>query len=118
MQFYNLDSELQFSKILVESNLEQLKGVAIFKHSTRCSISHAAWGKLQRQWLWDDRQLPIYYLDLLNHRSISNQIAEQFSIEHQSPQLLIIKNDKCIYTASHNGILASEIQEVIFNTKI
>lgn len=118
MQFYNLDSELQFSQILALSNSEQLKGVAIFKHSTRCSISHAAWGKLQRQWLWDNSQLPIYYLDLLNHRPISNEIAQQFSIEHQSPQLLIIKNGKCIYHASHNGILASEIQEAIFETTV
>jgi bacillithiol system protein YtxJ len=116
MQFYNLESETQFSQILDLSNSEHLKGVAIFKHSTRCSISYAAWSKLQRQWLWDDTQLPIYYLDLLQYRPISNQITHDFSVEHQSPQLLIIKNGKCIYTSSHNGILAAEIKQVIFDT--
>ncbi len=117
MQFHNLESNSQIQQILELSNSEQLKGVAIFKHSTRCSISHAAWSKLQRQWLWDDAQLPIYYLDLLQFRSISNQISQDFSIEHQSPQLMIIKNGQCIYNTSHNGILAAEIKQEIFDTK-
>jgi bacillithiol system protein YtxJ len=114
MHFYKLESEDELAKILELSKDENLKGVAIFKHSTRCSISSAAWGKLQRQWLWDDSQLPIYYLDLLNHRLLSNKIASDYSVEHQSPQILIIKNGACIYTSSHNGILASGIQQELF----
>jgi bacillithiol system protein YtxJ len=115
MHFHNLESKAQLESIKSQSNDTHLKGIAIFKHSTRCSISHAAWSRLQRQWLWDDSELPIYYLDLLNHRDISNVIALDFSIEHQSPQILIIKDGRCIYSTSHNGILAADIQQAIFS---
>jgi bacillithiol system protein YtxJ len=117
MHFNQLETAEQLEQILKLSKNKDLKGVAIFKHSTRCSISSAAWSKLQRQWLWDDSNLPIYYLDLLQYRSISNKIAEDFSIEHQSPQILIIKDGICIYTSTHNGILAAEIQSEVFDAQ-
>jgi bacillithiol system protein YtxJ len=116
MRFYNLESAEQLQQVSELSKHKNLKGVAIFKHSTRCSISTAAWSKLQRQWLWDDSNLPIYYLDLLQFRPLSNQIALDFNIEHQSPQILIIKDGICIYNTSHNGILAADIDQTIFQS--
>lgn len=53
--------------------------------------------------------IPSYYLDLLSYRAISNQLADMYGIEHQSPQVLLIKNEKCIYSASHNAINAEEV---------
>jgi bacillithiol system protein YtxJ len=50
-----------------------------------------------------------YYLDLLNYRSISNKVAELFSVPHESPQVLLIKNAECIYEETHNGIDMNEI---------
>jgi bacillithiol system protein YtxJ len=50
-----------------------------------------------------------YYLDLLNYRAISNKVAELFSVPHESPQVLLIKNAECIYEETHNGIDMNEI---------
>lgn len=84
--------------------------VLIFKHSTTCSISAAAKSKVERQ--WPDGSLPanatIYYLDLLRYRPISGQIASEFGVEHQSPQLLLIQDGQVRYHASHMGIRLSE----------
>ena len=55
----------------------------------------------------------VYYLDLITYRSISNQLADDFNVEHQSPQILIIKNGNCIYHASHNAIDADVIKDKI-----
>jgi len=88
--------------------------VLVFKHSTTCSISAAAKGKIERQ--WDSAGLdgtPIYYLDLLRYRPISNEIAQKFGIEHQSPQLLLIQNGTCSYDASHMGIRLSDVQQLV-----
>ena len=49
--------------------------------------------------------LKVYYLDLLQYRIISNDIAKMFEVVHESPQLLVIKNENCVYNASHNNIL-------------
>src|ERR1700756_2193887 len=81
------------------------KKVLIFKHSTRCSISSAALNRLERNWKEDNsHKIKPYYLDLLNHRDISNEIAARYKVIHQSPQVLIIYNGNCIYHASQFDI--------------
>jgi bacillithiol system protein YtxJ len=83
----------------------------IFKHSTRCSISLMAKKKLELESESIPGNVPVYYLDLLNHREISNAIADIFQVHHQSPQLLVIKNGECIFEASHGEISAEEAAE-------
>ncbi len=85
------------------------KLVLIFKHSTRCSISRMALRQFENEFEANENVLP-YYLDLLNHRDISNEITLKFSVVHQSPQLLIISKEKCIYNASHSDIDAGVIK--------
>ncbi|MDB5143865.1 MAG: ytxJ [Mucilaginibacter sp.] len=52
--------------------------------------------------------IPVYFLDLIKHRDISNQIAQDFQVHHQSPQLLLIKDGECILDQSHGGISIEE----------
>ena len=87
--------------------------VMLFKHSTRCSISNMALNRVESNWKDNDNQLiKPYYLDLIAHRDISNLIARQYGIEHQSPQVLVILNGKCIYHASHNNIRYADIMNL------
>ena len=48
--------------------------------------------------------IDFYFLDLIKYRELSHGIAAQFDVQHESPQILLIKNGKCIYNESHNGI--------------
>ena len=88
------------------------KLVLIFKHSTRCSISRMALRQFENEFEANENILP-YYLDLLNHRDISNEIAIKFSVVHQSPQLLVISKEKCIHNASHSDIDAGVIKNYL-----
>ena len=81
----------------------------IFKHSTRCSISSVAQQRLQKGKL--PEELDFYYLDLIAYRSLSNQIAELFNVHHESPQVLVIKDGKCIFDESHMAISLNDIIE-------
>jgi bacillithiol system protein YtxJ len=54
-----------------------------------------------------------YFLDLLNHRDVSNAIADRFGVYHQSPQLLVIKDGKAIFDASHESIDASDLKQFV-----
>jgi bacillithiol system protein YtxJ len=97
-----------------EHQLEQIKEqskeqpVVIFKHSTRCSISSMAKSRLERE--TPAENVPFYYLDLIRYRAISNKIAQDFHVHHESPQILLIKNGECTYEESHNGISMQEIK--------
>lgn len=95
--------------------LQQIKKAAgyslLFKHSTRCSISLMAKKKFEFEWDALPENTPVYFLDLLKYRPISNAIAEEFNVHHQSPQLLLIKDGECIYETSHGEISAEDAAE-------
>lgn len=100
---------------LNEINQESTESpVVIFKHSTTCSISSTALNRIERK--WDENNHPsvkAYYLDLLSYRSISSEIASKYEIEHQSPQILVIIDGKCVYDNSHFGISYAEVLDKI-----
>ncbi len=85
------------------------KPQVIFKHSTRCSISSMAKNRLDKSDA--NPNIDFHYLDLIKYRRISNKIAEEFNIYHESPQVLVIKNGECIYDESHSGIDAKELTQ-------
>lgn len=88
--------------------------VVIFKHSTRCSISRTALDRLQRQWNEQEmKEVKAYFLDLISYRQISNQIADYYSIDHESPQVLVIKDGKVVFHRSHLGIDYNSIREIV-----
>jgi bacillithiol system protein YtxJ len=89
--------------------LSHQQPVVIFKHSTRCSISRMALKQFENEFDLEGSVTP-YFLDLLNHRDISNEIATRFEVYHQSPQLLLIKEGKSVYDASHSDIDAVELK--------
>lgn len=105
-----LDREQQLDEIVAQSVDVPC---VIFKHSTRCSISSAAKYRLEEQWDFPVESIRPYFLDLLAHRSVSNKIAERFSVYHESPQLLLIKNGECICDASHLDINVEELKDCL-----
>jgi len=46
---------------------------------------------------------------------LSNYLAERFSVRHESPQAIVLKNGKCIYHASHLSISISDIEGLLKN---
>ena len=99
----------QLNEIKIDSNE---KTIAIFKHSTRCSISRMALKQFENEYDLEDK-ITLYFLDLLNHRAISNEIAVLFGVQHQSPQLILIKSGKAIYDASHSDIAAEDLKRYL-----
>lgn len=81
--------------------------VAIFKHSTRCFISKTVLKNFEREIADRKPAATLYFLDLLEHRDISNEIAERFDITHQSPQLIVLQKGHAVRHASHQDITAS-----------
>ncbi|MEG1026832.1 MAG: bacillithiol system redox-active protein YtxJ [Flavobacterium sp.] len=83
----------------------------IFKHSTRCIISKMALKNFENDFLLHDA-IDAYYLDLISYRNISNEIADTFAVEHQSPQILLIKDGVAVYGASHESIDANVLMKL------
>lgn len=99
----------QLDAIVGESNENP---VLIFKHSTRCSISRFALKQFEKEFDLEGR-IKTYFLDLLEHRDISNEIAYRFNVPHQSPQILLIKEGISVYDTSHDDIQVNSLRRFL-----
>lgn len=109
LKWISLEHIDQLDKIINDSHQ---KPIIIFKHSTRCSISRMALKNFENEFELSD-SIELYFLDLLNFRTISNEIASTFMVEHQSPQLILIKNGVAVFNASHSDINADELKNLV-----
>src|SRR5690606_1054257 len=85
----SLDRIEQVDQLVEES---KTNFVLIFKHSTRCGISRFSLKNFESEFTPDRSKTSLYFLDILNHRDISNEIASRLDVIHQSPQVLLIKD--------------------------
>ena len=104
MNWIKLQSENQLDEIREKSTT---RPQLIFKHSTRCSTSALVKSRLERTQPPDS--IDFYYLDLISFRPVSNKVSDTFMIHHESPQVLLIRDGKCVYDESHMGINMDEI---------
>ena len=109
-KFYALKNVEQLIEI---DTLSNEKPIVLFKHSTRCSISRFALKRFDAAYDFTEEQMDWYLLDLLEYRDVSNAIATRYDVMHQSPQILVIKNGKAIFTTSHDAIDAGELKQFV-----
>ncbi|MBL0341015.1 MAG: bacillithiol system redox-active protein YtxJ [Bacteroidetes bacterium] len=110
MNWIEIDNLNHLKMLHGESITDSQKSTIIFKHSTRCSVSRMALRMIESEW---SNQEPIYLVNVVENRPVSNQIAMQYNIQHESPQLLVVKNGACIYDASHSAIDIEVVKELI-----
>lgn len=109
MKWIELKELVQLDEVAAHS---AEKPVLIFKHSTTCSLSRAALDRLERRWKGEEvGEAPAYFLNIQANRSISNAIAERFSVRHESPQAIVLRNASAVYDESHLGINYEEIKK-------
>lgn len=95
----SIQSVDQLNAILAENDG---KTKVFFKHSTRCGISLAAMSRLKSMELPQGAES--YYIDLLEHRDVSNAIEQKTNVVHQSPQLIVWKDGRVIGHGSHDRV--------------
>lgn len=108
---------MQLTELSTKEQLDTLMQAdhysCILKHNTTCPISKGVLSNLERTQTSILGINSIHVLDLLNHRELSNDIAARFDVVHQSPQLLVIKDGKCVYTEWGYDISMEAAQEAL-----
>lgn len=113
------DTPINWKVLQSEADLDELlesskdKVCLIFKHSTRCSISSMAQHRLDRDWDLADDMIDPWYLDLISYREISNLIAQRLGVQHESPQVILVKDSQAIFDSSHGAISVDSIRRVL-----
>jgi len=101
-------TKLEQLDTIVEESAET--PVIIFKHSTRCPVSRMALKNFENEYSIEEEGAKPYFLDLIAHRDVSNEIASRFKVTHQSPQVIVIKNGEDVYNTSHDDISAGVVK--------
>ena len=107
MNWNQIKTANDFDRLL---SVSENSTVLIFKHSTRCSVSRFALKEFEQNWKALDEQIVVpFFLDLLEHRNFSDEIAARYNIKHESPQVLLIKNGVCFYSKTNEEIVHANI---------
>ncbi|NJM94088.1 MAG: bacillithiol system redox-active protein YtxJ [Cytophagales bacterium] len=111
MKWEKLERLTQVEELKAESARQP---VLVFKHSTTCPVSAMAYDRMMRGWNEEEmKEVRPYYLDLLRFREVSNGVADAFGVKHESPQVLLLKDGRCIYHTSHMGITYQELKKKV-----
>lgn len=107
MNWITINNEEEVQNIYKSDNY-----AIIYKHSPRCMTSLMAYRQLKSDVnSVPDVQIPLYIVDVIKNRKESMAIASNFKVEHESPQILVVKNGQCLYDASHEAISLMETLE-------
>jgi bacillithiol system protein YtxJ len=87
--------------------------VVIFKHSTRCGASAIIKRRLEEDWDFQNDDVATYLLDLVAYGDASNEVAKTFGVRHESPQILVIRDGRSIFDASHGDVSAAAIEQAL-----
>ena len=98
-------------QLSIINEASKTKPQAIFKHSTRCGVSRMVLKNFEADFNLDSNSYDLYLIDLLNYREVSSAVSETLNVQHQSPQLLIIKNGEVIIHDSHGAINNIDLQQ-------
>lgn len=98
-------------KQLVHESTE--KPLVIFKHSTRCPISSMALDRFNDAASEIAAESNLVMIDVIDDRPTSLHVADALGVMHQSPQVLVVHNEKAVYDNSHNGIQGKTVLELI-----
>ena len=82
----------------------------LYKHSETCPVSAMAYREIERL---DDGHpdLAIYVVDVHAQRAIARQIAERFTIRHESPQAILVRDGEVVWHSSHYGVTVRAIED-------
>ena len=106
--FFKIDNRETLDKLITDSNN---KPVVIFKHSNACGISSAAYREMQKL------EAPVNLLEVQSAREVSRELADMTGIQHETPQVIILKDGKAVWNASHFDVKAgAELQAVQSHT--
>ncbi|MDR9416873.1 MAG: bacillithiol system redox-active protein YtxJ [Gracilimonas sp.] len=100
------------------SGIEDLNGLLersekqpqlIYKHSPSCGVSFIAKQELEAEADEFRNSADLHLVNVIQDRPVSNAIAQEFGIRHESPQVLVLKNGKVVWEGSHWQIKSNNI---------
>jgi len=96
----------EWEKVLQQS---KEKSIVLFKHSTTCPVSAAAY----REFTSFETEVDAYLVKVIESRPVSNEIERVLGVQHKSPQAFVLTNGEVIWHASHWNITEKNLTKAM-----
>jgi len=103
-KFFRIDDHAALENLLADS---KEKTVIVFKHSNACSISARAYREMEKF----DGQVNI--LEVQSAREVSRELANLTGIRHETPQVIVLRDGKAVWNASHFDVTAGDVARAV-----
>ena len=103
-KFFKIDNKETLDKLVTDS---RTKPIVIFKHSNSCGISSAAYREMEKL------EAPVNLLEVQSAREVSRELAAMTGIRHETPQVIVLKDGKAVWDASHFDVKAGAVREAL-----
>lgn len=84
----------------------------LYKHSSACRISARAIREVEA-FAKEHPEISVYVIDVRESRDLSQRIATDLGIRHESPQVIVVKKGSACWHASHLEITAKALSQVL-----
>jgi bacillithiol system protein YtxJ len=103
-KFFRIDDRTALDNLITDSNQ---KPVIVFKHSNACSISARAYREMEKY----EGQVNI--LEVQSARDVSRELANLTGVRHETPQVIILRDGKAVWNASHFDVQAGAVAKAV-----
>ncbi len=109
--FHPLSTNNDWSEVQAQSEKQP---VLVFKHSSACPVSAKA--DTEMQTVAEDTSLSVYKLVVQESRALSDEIAEALDVRHETPQAIVLDEQRPVFEASHFDVTADAVREAVRST--
>ena len=102
--FFKIDNRETLDQLITDS---KSKPVVIFKHSNACGISASAYREMEKL------EAQVNLLEVQSARDVSRELADITGIRHETPQVIVFKDGKAVWNASHFDVKAGAVLKAV-----
>lgn len=103
-RFFEIDDRAALDNLLTDS---KQRPVIVFKHSNACSISARAYREMEKV------QADVNILVVQSSRDVSRELANLTGVRHETPQVIVLRDGKAVWNASHFDVQAGAVDEAL-----
>ena len=100
----------ELERLLVQS---QAQPVLLFKHSYTCGISAEALDELIEHLNEQNPDIRYAMVTVQTHREVSNAVSAKLGVRHETPQALLVRAGRVVWSASHFRVNAEELDKAL-----
>ena len=89
--------------------------VLLFKHSYTCGVSMEALDELVAHLNEGSTAAQYAMVTVQTHRAVSNAVTQKLGVRHETPQALLIRGGRVVWSASHFRVTAAAVEDAIRN---